>query len=152
MKHATPAILLGAALLAATPLRGADERREYREFTGANGRVIKAVLVDKDDDSATLLLATGARATVPLEKLSEQDRSLLESAKASALQAQQSAAAAAQSATGAQQSAAQAQQNAALAQQNAAVTALPPNDTEYSRATSFSSPAGMWSARNVTSI
>ena len=39
-----------------------------------------------------------------------------------------------------------------LAQQNAAVTALPPNDTAYSEATDFSSPCGMWSARNVTSI
>jgi hypothetical protein len=39
-----------------------------------------------------------------------------------------------------------------FAQQNAAVTALPPNDTAYSEATDFSSPAGMWSARNVTSM
>ena len=39
-----------------------------------------------------------------------------------------------------------------LAQQNAAVTALPPNDTAYSEATDFSSPSGMWSARNVTSM
>jgi Sec-independent protein translocase protein TatA len=52
-------------------------------------------------------------------KLSEQDRSLLESTRAAASQAQQSATAAAQSASQAQQSAAQAQQSATEAAQSA---------------------------------
>jgi hypothetical protein len=52
-------------------------------------------------------------------KLSEQDRSLLESARTSATQAQQSAAAAAQSAGQAQQSASEAAQSASAAAQSA---------------------------------
>jgi len=65
---------LGWAVLAATACRADDAQGEYREFTGANGKVIKAVLVDKTDGTATLLLANGSRATVPFEKLSEADR------------------------------------------------------------------------------
>lgn len=48
--------------------------QEYREFTGSNGKVIKAVLVDKDETNAMLLLSNGGRAKVPFESLSEEDR------------------------------------------------------------------------------
>ncbi|MDP4722222.1 MAG: retroviral-like aspartic protease family protein, partial [Akkermansiaceae bacterium] len=46
----------------------------YRDFTGSNGKVIQAVLIDKADESATLLLSNGDRATVPLTNLSPEDR------------------------------------------------------------------------------
>jgi predicted aspartyl protease len=49
--------------------------QEYRDFKGTNGVVIQAVLIDKTDAEASLLLRTGKRAKVPLEKLSEDDRS-----------------------------------------------------------------------------
>lgn len=65
------ALLCGALACATSP--AADEA-EYREFTGSNGKVIKAVLVDKTEDTVTLLLENGGRAKVPLEKLSEGDR------------------------------------------------------------------------------
>ncbi|MGB6221881.1 retropepsin-like aspartic protease [Haloferula sp.] len=53
----------------------ADEvTQEYREFTGSNGKVIKAVLVDKDAENAMLLMSNGGRAKVALENLSEADR------------------------------------------------------------------------------
>ena len=56
-----------------------DVSQEYREFTGSNGKVIKAVLVDKDDGNAMLLLENGGRAKVPLESLSEDDRDFVKS-------------------------------------------------------------------------
>lgn len=62
--------LLGLALPAFT----AEVAEEYREFTGANGAVIEAVLLDKTEDAAVLLLKNGGRSTVPLDKLSEADR------------------------------------------------------------------------------
>jgi predicted aspartyl protease len=56
-----------------------DVEQEYREFTGSNGKVIKAVLVDKDDGNAMLLMDNGGRAKVPLESLSEEDREYVKS-------------------------------------------------------------------------
>ncbi|MFC7335544.1 aspartyl protease family protein [Haloferula chungangensis] len=63
-------LALGFALTASAD----DVSQEYREFTGSNGKVIQAVLVDKDEDNAMLLLSNGGRAKVPLENLSEADR------------------------------------------------------------------------------
>lgn len=63
---------LAAALVAVAAAQEVEE--EYRSFTGANGKVIEAVLIDKTDDSVTLLVKNGGRATVPLDKLSEEDR------------------------------------------------------------------------------
>jgi predicted aspartyl protease len=47
---------------------------EYRTFTGSNGTKLEAVLLDKSEDSATLLLRNGKRSTVPLDRLSDEDR------------------------------------------------------------------------------
>lgn len=47
---------------------------EYRDFTGANGKVIQAVLIDKTDTDAVLLLRNGQRANVPFDKLGAEDQ------------------------------------------------------------------------------
>ena len=54
---------------------------EYRKFTGANGKIIQAVLVNRDDENNTaeLLLKNGRRATVPLDKLSTADQKYVKS-------------------------------------------------------------------------
>lgn len=52
----------------------AEVEQEYREFTGKTGKVIPAVLVDKKDGVAVLLLKNGGRANVALENLSEEDQ------------------------------------------------------------------------------
>ncbi|MFZ9936627.1 MAG: aspartyl protease family protein [Luteolibacter sp.] len=53
--------------------------REYRDFTGTNGKVIQAALLDKTADTAVLLLRNGSRTNVPLDKLSEEDRDYVKS-------------------------------------------------------------------------
>ncbi len=50
---------------------------EYRDFKGTNGVVIQAVIIDKSDTEAVLLLRTGKRANVPLDKLVEDDRAYI---------------------------------------------------------------------------
>ncbi len=62
-----------AALVCAGTVSAASDH-EYREFTSNDGRVIQAVLIDKSDDEAVLLMRNGQRATVPLERLSEDDQ------------------------------------------------------------------------------
>lgn len=49
--------------------------QEYRTFTGSNGKKIEAVLLDRNDEKklVALLLKNGKRATVPFDKLSEED-------------------------------------------------------------------------------
>ncbi len=47
---------------------------EYREFTSSNGKVIKALLIDKTDDTLTLKLPSGKTATLSYDKLSEADQ------------------------------------------------------------------------------
>ena len=47
---------------------------EYREFTGSNGKVIKALLIDKTDDTLTLKLPGGQSTTLSYDKLSEADQ------------------------------------------------------------------------------
>jgi len=47
---------------------------EFRDFTGANGNVIQAVLVNKTEDQATLVLKNGTRVSIPYDKLSEEDQ------------------------------------------------------------------------------
>jgi len=65
-----------ALILACMPRAAAQEpmAEEYRKFTGSNGVVIEAVLLDKTGDSATLLLKNGQRSNVPHDRLSEEDR------------------------------------------------------------------------------
>jgi predicted aspartyl protease len=48
--------------------------QEYRDFTSADGKTLKAVLVDKTDDTLTLLLPNGKKSTLSYEKLSEPDQ------------------------------------------------------------------------------
>ena len=47
---------------------------EYREFTSANGKTIKALLIDKTEDTLTLKLPNGKSATLSYEKLSKEDQ------------------------------------------------------------------------------
>lgn len=67
-KAALLALGIGVGVLSAAV------EQEYREFTGTNGKVIPAVLVDKKDGVAVLLLKNGGRANVALENLSEEDQ------------------------------------------------------------------------------
>jgi predicted aspartyl protease len=50
---------------------------DYRDFKGTNGVVIQAVIIDKSDTEVVLLLRTGKRANVPLDKLVEDDRTYI---------------------------------------------------------------------------
>ena len=74
MRNPLLTLMACAWLPALLPAQAPDDQPEYREFTGASGKVIKAVLVDKTGEAATLLLENGGRATVPLDKLSAEDR------------------------------------------------------------------------------
>ncbi|MGA0846633.1 MAG: retropepsin-like aspartic protease, partial [Luteolibacter sp.] len=74
LTHAAASLCLAVASLADT-----SAQSEYRDFTGSNGKVIQAVLLDKSADSATLLLRNGSKANVPLTNLSEDDRAYIES-------------------------------------------------------------------------
>ncbi len=51
-----------------------DVSEEYRDFKGSNGKIIQAVLLDKTDAEALLLLRNGKRANVPFDSLSEEDQ------------------------------------------------------------------------------
>ncbi|MFT4546110.1 MAG: putative aspartyl protease [Verrucomicrobiales bacterium] len=51
-----------------------SDQLEYREFTSSDGKKIKAVLVDKTDNTLTLRLADGRKATLPYDKLSAADQ------------------------------------------------------------------------------
>ena len=51
-----------------------SETPEYREFTSANGKTIKALLIDKTEDTLTLKLPNGKSATLSYEKLSKEDQ------------------------------------------------------------------------------
>ena len=68
--------LAAAILLAISSLCPAQQASdiEYRDFTGPGGKPIQAVVVDKTDTEVALLLRSGKRTTVPLDKLSESDR------------------------------------------------------------------------------
>jgi|694.fasta_scaffold07776_16 predicted aspartyl protease len=56
-----------------------DVSQELRVFKGSNGKEIKAVLIDKNDTSATLLLENKRRAVVPLTSLSADDQEYIKS-------------------------------------------------------------------------
>ena len=59
------------------PLAQRTPTQEYRDFKGANGKVIQAVLIDKTDTEAVLLLRNGQRANVPLDKLGAEDQAYI---------------------------------------------------------------------------
>lgn len=76
MKHS--AILLALlytffSLTASAQQAGVE--REYRIFTGTNGKEIEAVILDRSDEKkvVALLLKNGKRANVPFDKLSPED-------------------------------------------------------------------------------
>ncbi|WP_193213392.1 aspartyl protease family protein [Luteolibacter marinus] len=73
--------LFAAAFLALASLSPGLESGdiEYRDFTGPDGKAIPAVLVDKDDKEVKLLLSTGKRITVPLDRLNEDDTAYVKS-------------------------------------------------------------------------
>ena len=59
-------------LFLVVPSDGLSQRSddlEYREFIGANGNKIEAVIVDKSDTGVTLQMKNGQRVEVPFEKL-----------------------------------------------------------------------------------
>jgi predicted aspartyl protease len=76
MKRTLHAAIAAIALATAAV---ADTAQEYRDFKSSDGRVIQAVLIDKTDDTAVLLMRNGQRAPVPLERLSEADREYVKS-------------------------------------------------------------------------
>ena len=66
-------ILSCSSLLAQDSTAG----QELRAFKGANGKEIKAALIDKDETNATLLLENKRRAVVPLTNLSAEDQAYI---------------------------------------------------------------------------
>ena len=50
------------------------DKPEYRDFTSAGGKTIKALLIDKTEDTLTLELPNGKTATLSYEKLSKEDQ------------------------------------------------------------------------------
>jgi predicted aspartyl protease len=80
MKATLTAAIAATWLLAAgTSIAQKTLDEEYRDFKGSNGVVIQAVLIDKTESEAVMLLRNGKRAKVPLDKLSESDRSYVKS-------------------------------------------------------------------------
>ena len=73
--------LSAALLLALSGLAPAQEASdvEYRDFAGPGGKPIQAVVVDKTETDVILLLKTGKRTTVPLDKLIPLDREYVNS-------------------------------------------------------------------------
>ncbi|MCX6879856.1 MAG: retroviral-like aspartic protease family protein [Verrucomicrobia bacterium] len=69
-----PRVLALATLLAGSTLAQTVPDGEYRDFKGSNGVVIQAVLLDKTPSEAVLLLRTGKRSTIPLNRLSAEDQ------------------------------------------------------------------------------
>ena len=79
MKNKLIGSLSLALLLAGAASGQKSAESEYRDFKGSNGKVIQAVLIDKTDADAVLLLRNGSRANVPLDKLSEEDQGYVKS-------------------------------------------------------------------------
>jgi len=50
------------------------DKPEYRDFTSSGGKTIKALLIDKTEDTLTLKLPNGKTATLSYEKLSKEDQ------------------------------------------------------------------------------
>lgn len=79
MKFLTRPLALAGLTLALLVQPGFSQQegieQEYRTFTGSNGTEIEAVMLDRDDDGKTveLLLKNGKRATVPFDKISDED-------------------------------------------------------------------------------
>lgn len=79
LRRCGAATLAAAILLAAEPAHAQlSIEGEYRQFRGSNDVVVEAVLVDKTDEHAVLLLRNGRRSNVPFSSLSEEDRRYVE--------------------------------------------------------------------------
>ena len=77
LRSLAPAVALAVALGTGTAQlapRAAADDSQYREFTGANGKKIKAELIDKTDDTLTLRLPNGKTATLSFDKVSPEDQ------------------------------------------------------------------------------
>ncbi|GAA5494712.1 hypothetical protein Rhal01_00876 [Rubritalea halochordaticola] len=74
MKRITKLVRLGLATIALSSPVLADDDINYRQFTSSDGKTISAVVVDKDDESVTLLLENGKRAKVPNDRLGADDQ------------------------------------------------------------------------------
>ena len=79
MKPILLSTLVLGLFFSATSGQTPDPSQEYRDFKGSNGKVIQAVLIDKSDTEAVLLLRNGQRANVPLDKLSSDDQAYVKS-------------------------------------------------------------------------
>ena len=66
-------LALGFLLAAGASAQKAPEQA-YRNFKGPNGSVIQAVLVDRSDTEAVLLLRSGKKVNVAIDKLGEEDQ------------------------------------------------------------------------------
>jgi predicted aspartyl protease len=69
-----PRALALAALVVSSAFAQSVPDGGYRDFKGSNGVVIQAVLLDKTPGEAVLLLRTGKRSTIPLDRLSADDQ------------------------------------------------------------------------------
>lgn len=74
MKFLPHLTALSLLLNLSNPCFGEVPATEYRSFTGANGAVIEAVILDKTDEQVSLLLKNGKRAVFSPDKLSEADQ------------------------------------------------------------------------------
>jgi hypothetical protein len=76
-----PRTLCAVLLLASASFAPAQDATdfEYRDFAGPAGKPIQAVVVDKTETDVILLLKTGKRTTVPLDKLIPLDREYVNS-------------------------------------------------------------------------
>lgn len=76
MKHSAILLALLCTFFSLTAsAQQAGVEREYRIFTGTNGKKIEAVILDRSDEKkvVALLLKNGKRANVPFDKLSPED-------------------------------------------------------------------------------
>jgi len=62
------------SFLSSATIAQAKEDLQYREFTNSTGSKIQAVLIDKTETKASLLLQNGKRATVDITSLSAEDQ------------------------------------------------------------------------------
>jgi len=74
MKYFLTRLLACVALFATGVSAQKVPEKDYRDFKAPNGKVIKAVMLDKTDTEVVLLLHNGTRTNVPMDKLSEEDR------------------------------------------------------------------------------
>jgi predicted aspartyl protease len=72
-------LLLAASRLSGQTPAPSPKDADYRDFQGPAGKIIQAVLMDKTGDTVTLLLHSGARTVVPIDKLSPADQVYVQS-------------------------------------------------------------------------